>query len=90
MEVTWFLGRDMFAAGLLAPSGDGDIGVWPSCGPQHARLLLSFQGTDGEATVEADLDMFPDRVRQLLVGRQGCRRACTQRASSPLPGAKDL
>jgi hypothetical protein len=58
VEVTWFLGRDMFAAGLLAPSGDGDIRVWPSCGPQQARLFLRLRGTDGEATFEADLEML--------------------------------
>ncbi|MET8945231.1 SsgA family sporulation/cell division regulator [Streptomyces sp. NPDC004542] len=39
----WFFSRDLLSAGLLAPSGDGDVRVWPPCrchGPTTVRILL--------------------------------------------------
>ncbi|NEB92021.1 SsgA family sporulation/cell division regulator [Streptomyces bauhiniae] len=39
----WSFGRDLLQAGLLRPSGEGDVRIWPPCrcsGRPHARILL--------------------------------------------------
>lgn len=60
IEVTWYVGRDLFAAGLLAPSGDGDVRVWPANIPQQPRFFFSLRDTDAQATFEAGLEAVRD------------------------------
>ncbi|MFB7776184.1 SsgA family sporulation/cell division regulator [Streptomyces bauhiniae] len=39
----WFFARDLLQAGLLRPSGEGDIRIWPPCrcsGRPHVRMRL--------------------------------------------------
>ncbi|MBZ4014873.1 SsgA family sporulation/cell division regulator [Streptomyces purpurogeneiscleroticus] len=57
-EVRWTFGRDLLAAGLLGPAGEGDVHAWP-CGPRHT--MLEFHAADGMAMVRfasADLRRF--------------------------------
>ncbi|MET9296067.1 SsgA family sporulation/cell division regulator [Streptomyces sp. NPDC003077] len=48
-EVEWAFGRELLAAGVLAPAGTGDVRVWP-CGPR--RTVLEFHTEDGMAMVQ--------------------------------------
>ncbi|MEV5595545.1 SsgA family sporulation/cell division regulator [Streptomyces sp. NPDC052496] len=48
-EVAWTFARDLLAEGLRAPSGKGDVRVWP-CGPHHT--VLEFHTADGLAMVQ--------------------------------------
>ena len=62
IEVTWFVSRELLAAGLTTPSGDGDFRAWPSIGPQRDQFYFSMQRLDGQATFETSLPA----VRQWL------------------------
>ncbi len=65
-QVRWTFGRDLLAAGLYEPAGDGDVHVWPcldSAG--HAVVIIELCSPDGEALVQAktgDLRSFVDRM----------------------------
>ncbi len=53
--VEWVFARELLAEGLLAPSGDGDVHVWPcldDCG--SAILLLELRSAQGVALLQAD------------------------------------
>ncbi|MEU9448839.1 SsgA family sporulation/cell division regulator [Streptomyces sp. NPDC048277] len=53
--VTWVLSRELLMHGLVVPSGEGDIRVFPPCrhhGGQHLFVLL--RGRIGEALLEID------------------------------------
>ncbi|GAB2768698.1 SsgA family sporulation/cell division regulator [Streptomyces daliensis] len=57
-EVTWAFARDLLIEGLRAPSGDGDVHVWP-CGPD--RTVIELRSPEGVALLEfrsADLRHF--------------------------------
>ncbi|MGI5135655.1 SsgA family sporulation/cell division regulator [Streptomyces sp. CA-106110] len=53
--VTWVLSRELLINGLVYPSGEGDIRIFPPCrrhGGQHLFILL--RGRIGEALLEID------------------------------------
>ncbi|MDT3400537.1 SsgA family sporulation/cell division regulator [Streptomyces sp. B1866] len=57
-EVDWVFGRELLAAGLRGPAGNGDVHVWP-CGPE--RTVMEFHAPEGMAMVQfdtADLRLF--------------------------------
>jgi hypothetical protein len=47
-EAIWTFGRDLLEEGLRAPSGVGDVRIWP-CGPE--AVVVEFHTTDGMAMV---------------------------------------
>ncbi|WP_432040224.1 SsgA family sporulation/cell division regulator [Streptomyces cucumeris] len=49
--VEWTFGRELLAAGLRGPAGNGDVQMWP-CGPQ--RTVLEFHAPEGMAMVQFD------------------------------------
>ncbi|HBW19141.1 MAG: SsgA family sporulation/cell division regulator [Streptosporangiaceae bacterium] len=51
--VEWIFARDLLAAGLEGPAGEGDVQVWPS--EEHGRevLNLALSSPFGEAHFEA-------------------------------------
>lgn len=49
--VPWVFARDLLEMGLRAPTGDGDVHVWP-CG--RAQTVLEFRTPDGVALVQMD------------------------------------
>ena len=65
-QVRWTFGRDLLAAGLYEPSGDGDVHVWPCLDAEgHAVVIVELCSPDGEALVQAktgDLRSFVDRM----------------------------
>ena len=63
--VDWVVSRELLAAGLLTPSGDGDIGVWPSTSRSAEVVCISLSSPDGQALLygqHADVAAFLDRT----------------------------
>lgn len=65
-QVRWTFGRELLAAGLYEPSGDGDVHVWP-CLDSHGRavVIVELSSPDGEALIQArtgDLSAFVERM----------------------------
>ncbi len=54
-DIVWVFGRDLLEEGLRAPTGDGDVAVWPSDSHGHRVLCLSLASPSGSALLEADL-----------------------------------
>ena len=69
-QVRWTFGRDLLAAGLYEPSGDGDVHVWPCLDAEgHAVVIIELCSPDGEALVQArtgDLSGFVDRMHRAV------------------------
>ncbi|WP_405883227.1 SsgA family sporulation/cell division regulator [Streptomyces sp. NBC_01136] len=55
--VTWVLSRELLSEGLLRPSGEGDVHIWPRCPRYGGRRSLHIQlvGRSGIALLYADL-----------------------------------
>lgn len=53
-DVTWVFGRDLLEDGLSAPSGEGDVAVWPSRSRDRKVVCLSLASPSGSALLEAD------------------------------------
>ncbi len=53
--VEWIFARDLLAAGMHEPAGDGDVRVWP--GPESSRRVLniSLSSPFGQAHFEAPM-----------------------------------
>ncbi|MEU6991100.1 SsgA family sporulation/cell division regulator [Streptomyces sp. NPDC046465] len=51
VEVTWIFARQLLEDGMSAPTGSGDVHVWP-CG--RARTVLEFHSHQGLALVQFD------------------------------------
>ena len=70
-QVRWTFGRDLLAAGLYEPSGDGDVHVWPCLDADgHAVVIIELCSPDGEALVQArtgDLSAFVERMSKAVV-----------------------
>jgi hypothetical protein len=63
--VDWVVSRDLLAAGLSAPAGDGDIGVWPSTSQGADVVCVSLTSPDGQALLfgsRTDVAQFLDRT----------------------------
>ncbi len=60
-NVCWVFGRDLLARGLFAPTGDGDVHVWPcldSLG--RAVTIIELTSPDGEALMQAQSQEVSD------------------------------
>ncbi|MFD4508284.1 SsgA family sporulation/cell division regulator [Streptomyces sp. NPDC058457] len=74
--VTWVLSRDLLMRGLLRPSGDGDVRVWPAC-PRHDgdALWVFLQGRTGAALLEVRLSplraWLEETLRSVPCGTEG-------------------
>jgi hypothetical protein len=69
--VAWVLGRDVLSGGLHAPTGDGDVRVWPAAlsGGEVNRVMIELRSAHGSATLAvdaADLDSFLLRTFQAV------------------------
>ncbi|HEX6249280.1 MAG TPA: SsgA family sporulation/cell division regulator [Nocardioidaceae bacterium] len=75
-HVRWTFGRELLAAGLYEPSGDGDVHVWPCLDAAgHAVVIVELSSPDGEALVQArteDLSSFVERMHNAVApGAEG-------------------
>jgi hypothetical protein len=70
-QVRWTFGRELLAAGLYEPSGDGDVHVWPCLDADgNAVVIIELCSPDGEALVQArtgDLSTFVERISKAVV-----------------------
>lgn len=55
-RIEWVFARDLLADGLVAPAGEGDVGVWPSRSGGRRVVCLSLSSPSGQALLEAPLD----------------------------------
>jgi hypothetical protein len=73
VEVTWTFARNLLAAGLRGPAGDGDVHVWP-CGPD--RTMIELRAPEGTALVEiasASISAFLSRAYEAVpAGHEVC------------------
>jgi len=53
--VEWIFARDLLAAGLSGPAGEGDVRLWPSVEPDRSVLNISLSSPYGQAQFEAPL-----------------------------------
>lgn len=51
--VTWTFGRELLATGLDHPSGEGDVGVWPSMANGDPVICVALSSPSGQALLEA-------------------------------------
>ncbi|MEU4149243.1 SsgA family sporulation/cell division regulator [Streptomyces sp. NPDC026659] len=58
--VPWVFARDLLAAGTRAPSGDGDVRVWPGESGAEALLHLSLSSPYGSAHLVAPLPVIEE------------------------------
>ena len=76
MEVEWVFARDLLRTGLVCPTGDGDVHVWPSWGTGRELLMISLTSPDGQAVLEAgadDVRRFLDRTAAVVPdGEESC------------------
>jgi hypothetical protein len=67
---TWLVGRPLLRAGMSAPSGDGDVRIYPSIDEDgRAITVLEFVAPGGFASVHADTDLlrgFVDRTTDVV------------------------
>lgn len=64
-SVCWVFGRDLLARGLFAPTGDGDVHVWPcldSLG--RAVTIIELTSPEGEALMQAKSSEVFDFLRR--------------------------
>lgn len=56
-EVRWVFARELLAAGLYEPTGDGDVHVWPCLDARgRAVTIIELSSPDGEALMQARSD----------------------------------
>jgi len=69
-EVRWVFARDLLAAGLYEPTGDGDVHVWPCLDARgRAVTIIELSSPDGEALMQARSDEvceFLGRTEQIV------------------------
>ncbi|MBM7804713.1 hypothetical protein JOD57_000550 [Geodermatophilus bullaregiensis] len=66
--ITWLLGRELLAAGLERPAGDGDVRLWPGRASGDV-LYLHLRAPSGEALFElsrATVAAFLQRTETLV------------------------
>jgi hypothetical protein len=73
--VEWIFARDLLAAGMTAPSGEGDVKVWPSSGDEEPALNIVLSSPFGQAHFEAPASAMAEFLRRtyeaIPVGREG-------------------
>ncbi|QLJ04051.1 SsgA family sporulation/cell division regulator [Streptomyces sp. NEAU-sy36] len=67
--ISWVISRELLARGTLAPSGQGDVRVWPTGTGAHASLHILLAPPGGSAHFIASLPALKDwllRTYELL------------------------
>jgi hypothetical protein len=65
-QVSWTFARDLLSFGLLEPTGDGDVHVWPCLDDQgRAVVMVELTSDQGEALMQLrtnDVASFVERM----------------------------
>ncbi|RZU46026.1 sporulation and cell division protein SsgA [Streptomyces sp. BK022] len=51
--VEWIMGRDLLAAGMAEPAGEGDVRIWPARTAARDAVHIRLSGLTGTALFEA-------------------------------------
>src|SRR5579863_9422870 len=62
--VEWIFARDLLAEGMTAPSGEGDVRVWPSNPDGEPTLNLVLSSPFGQAHFEAPMQAMAGFLRR--------------------------
>jgi Streptomyces sporulation and cell division protein, SsgA len=52
-RIEWLFGRKLLGAGLVSPTGDGDVRIWPSVAHPDGPVYLELSSPSGQALFEA-------------------------------------
>ncbi len=55
-DVIWVFARELLAAGLTLPQGQGDVRIRPEIRSGHRYVMISLTSPDGTAELEADAE----------------------------------
>ncbi|MGL4173470.1 MAG: SsgA family sporulation/cell division regulator [Actinomycetota bacterium] len=73
--ISWVLGRDLLADGLLVERGEGDVRVWPAVEDDQQMVMLELSSPDGRAVLAAsagELEAFLARTYDVVpLGYEG-------------------
>jgi len=73
--VEWLFARDLLAAGMQTPAGDGDVRVWPGPAQDQDVLNISLSSPFGQAHFEASLATLSEFLLRTFevvpLGREG-------------------
>ena len=65
--VTWTFARELLAEGIYAPTGDGDVQVWPCLSSAgEAVVIVELSSPDGIAILQAPSRTVHDFVERTL------------------------
>jgi hypothetical protein len=64
--VCWVFARDLLISGLSAPTGEGDVMIWPSAGADGRTICLSLSTPEGHALFEAPRWILEEFLAQSL------------------------
>ncbi len=53
-DVRWVFARELLAEGLVRPTGQGDVAVWPSRSRGEDVVCVALSSPSGQALLEAD------------------------------------
>jgi Streptomyces sporulation and cell division protein, SsgA len=66
-EVPWTFGRELLVAGRFAPTGDGDVHIWPCISPDgRAVVVIELCSHQGELMVQADSRSVDTFIAEML------------------------
>ncbi|HVK19923.1 MAG TPA: SsgA family sporulation/cell division regulator [Actinokineospora sp.] len=54
--VEWIFARDLLVAGMIGPSGEGDVRLSPEFSNGRSVMVLQIESPEGRATLEMDHD----------------------------------
>jgi hypothetical protein len=63
-QVSWSFARELLAAGLVEPSGIGDVRVWPWSTPRGDSIALALSSPDGNALFELSRSLVARFLRR--------------------------
>ena len=90
--ITWLLGRELLAAGLERPAGDGDVRLWPARTSGDV-LYLHLRAPSGEALFElsrATVAAFLQRTETLVpTGQETAALGVDEELATLLSGGGD-
>jgi hypothetical protein len=52
-RIEWLFGRHLLGAGLVGPTGDGDVRIWPSADRANGPVFVELCSPSGQALFEA-------------------------------------
>lgn len=74
-QVSWSFARELLAAGLVEPTGMGDVRVWPWTTPRGDAIALALSSPDGNALFEVSRSLVSRFLRRSYAlvpkGREG-------------------